>query len=60
MHIHVISENGEAKFWLEPTVEVATQYGLKFHEIKELKKVTEENLDEIKESWRKHFRCGSN
>ena len=29
MHVHVYHANGEAKFWLEPTVEVAANYGLK-------------------------------
>jgi hypothetical protein len=28
LHIHVQSADGEAKFWLEPTIEVARNYGL--------------------------------
>ncbi|GAB7025603.1 DUF4160 domain-containing protein [Geotalea toluenoxydans] len=28
MHIHVHSEKGEAKFWIEPQIELAQNYGL--------------------------------
>lgn len=28
MHIHVSSDSGEAKFWLEPSVSLAKDYGL--------------------------------
>jgi len=55
MHVHVLSGDGEAKFWVEPNVELAVQHGLKKHEITELLEVTEEKIDEIRESWRKHF-----
>jgi Domain of unknown function (DUF4160) len=26
MHIHIVSEDGEAKFWLEPEIELARNY----------------------------------
>ena len=52
--VHVTSEHGEAKFWLDP-VELAMNKGLKDHEISEILKITEERIDEIKESWRAHF-----
>jgi hypothetical protein len=28
MHVHVHHSDGEAKFWLEPQIEVATSHGL--------------------------------
>jgi len=28
MHVHVYHADGEAKFWLEPAVEVVANYGL--------------------------------
>lgn len=28
MHVHVQGQNGEAKFWLEPVIEVAQHTGL--------------------------------
>lgn len=55
MHIHVQCHDGEAKIWIDPEVELFEQKGLKEHEINELLKVTKERVDEIRESWRKHF-----
>jgi len=26
MHVHVVSDEGEAKFWLEPEIELAKNY----------------------------------
>ncbi|TMG83195.1 MAG: DUF4160 domain-containing protein [Betaproteobacteria bacterium] len=31
MHVHVQSAEGEAKFWLEPRIELAQSYGLPSH-----------------------------
>ena len=28
MHVHVYCENGEAKFWLDPEIELARNYRL--------------------------------
>ena len=35
-HVHIYSENGEAKFWLEPHLELAMNYGFPRKEIKEI------------------------
>ena len=42
IHIHVLSEDGEAKFWIEPEIELAASRGLKGHLITELKKALQE------------------
>ena len=55
MHVHVISPDGEAKFWLEPDIELALNQGLSPAELNELKKVVEERQNEIREHWRRHF-----
>lgn len=55
MHIHVSSNSGEAKFWLEPSVSLAKDYGLSQKELRDIQKIIEERKDEIKSSWRKHF-----
>jgi Domain of unknown function (DUF4160) len=47
--------NGEAKFWLEPTIEGALNYGLKPRQIREVEQVIEEHLDEIRRAWDAHF-----
>ena len=33
MHIHVLFGNSEAKFWLEPSVELARNTGIPEHEL---------------------------
>ena len=55
MHIHVLSEDGEAKFWIEPDVELAVSKGLNKHQISEVGKIIEERANEIRESWNRHF-----
>ena len=55
MHVHVISPDGEAKFWLEPDIELAVNQGLGAAELNELKKIVEERQNEIREHWRRHF-----
>jgi hypothetical protein len=36
MHVHVYGQNGEAKFWLEPQIELAQNYGLSQKELSEV------------------------
>lgn len=56
LHVHVFSPDGEAKFWLEPQIELALNKGLETVELNELKRVIEEHQDEIRRHWQKHFR----
>lgn len=37
-HVHVYHASGEAKFWLEPTVELAANYGLNVARLNEASK----------------------
>jgi hypothetical protein len=55
MHVHVISPDGEAKFWLEPDIELAVNKSLGSAELNELRKIVEERQNEIREHWRRHF-----
>ncbi len=55
MHVHVYSSDGEAKFWLEPEIELARNYGLSRKQIKIIEKIVEEKQDEIRNSWQNHF-----
>jgi hypothetical protein len=56
MHVHVLSADGEAKFWLEPRIELATSKGLSSPELLELERIVEERQNEIRDHWRRHFR----
>ena len=55
IHIHVYSPDGEAKFWLEPNIELAKNYNLSLKEVNELLPIIQEHKDEIINAWEKHF-----
>ena len=55
MHVHVISPEGEAKFWLEPRIELAVNKNLSATELRELEHIVEERQNEIRQSWQRHF-----
>jgi hypothetical protein len=55
MHVHVSSSEGDAKFWLEPEVELAMQHDLAAHRVNEIRKVVEEHRDELTDAWREHL-----
>lgn len=55
MHVHVISPDGEAKFWLEPAIELAVNKGLGSVELNELQRIVEGRQDEIRERWHRCF-----
>jgi hypothetical protein len=55
MHVHVYSGDGEAKFWLEPEIELAKNYKLSKTQVTIIRKIIEEHEDEIKSAWQKWF-----
>ncbi len=54
-HVHVQHADGEAKFWIEPTVEIAANFGLKPKHVAEAEGLIVEHLIEIRNAWAKHF-----
>lgn len=56
MHIHILSPDGEAKFWIEPVVALANYSGFSDRQIRELAKVVEKHAKEIEKTWKKHFK----
>jgi hypothetical protein len=55
MHIHVTCEDGEAKYWVEPIVSLATYHGLSARKLNEVEKIVEEHKHEIIKAWQEHF-----
>jgi len=55
MHIHVSSQNGEAKYWLDPDVELAQNIGFSAKQLNEVKHFIKNRKNEIIDSWVKHF-----
>ena len=51
MHIHI----QEAKFWLEPDLELANNFGLAQHRLNQIENIIEEHVDEFTAAWEKHF-----
>ena len=55
MHVHVACSDGDAKFWLEPEIELAMASGLASHRITEIRDIVEEHRNEIADAWRAHL-----
>ena len=55
MHVHVHHAEGEAKFWLEPAVELAQSHGLRSGQVSEAAGLIREHEDEIRSVWYEHF-----
>ena len=55
LHIHVQASTGEAKFWLEPEVELAENHGLSDRVLRKALLLIGEHEHEIRRSWQEHF-----
>jgi len=55
MHIHVVKAENEAKFWLEPAVELAENFGFNSKEIKKITKMVETYGNEFKQQFAVHI-----
>jgi hypothetical protein len=56
IHVHVHCADGEAKYWLEPTIELAKNYGLSIQQLTKIKGIVREHEDELINAWNFHFR----
>ena len=55
MHVHVHGTDGEAKFWLEPRIELAQNYSLSDRQVTVALRLIREHEDEIRKAWQAHF-----
>ena len=55
MHVHVISGDGEAKYWLEPEIELAKNYKHTRKQLKQIEALIEAHYNELVSSWQEHF-----
>ncbi|MEO8631189.1 MAG: DUF4160 domain-containing protein [Betaproteobacteria bacterium] len=55
MHVHVACPDGEAKFWLEPTIALAHNYRLSDQQLRVAQHLVEAHAGEIRTAWQKHF-----
>ena len=55
MHIHVQAPDGEAKFWLEPKIELAMSVGLTRQQVDTALALVRKHEHEIRAAWKTHF-----
>ena len=55
LHVHVHCADGEAKFWLEPRIELAQNYGLNPRQVRAAEELIRKHENVIVAAWRKHF-----
>lgn len=55
MHVHVQAQTGEAKYWLEPRIELAQNHGLNARQVNTALRLVEEHADEIRKAWKTYF-----
>lgn len=55
MHVHVMCQEGEAKFWLHPEIELARNYNLTRLHLKRIETIIEDRYHELIGAWHKHF-----
>lgn len=55
MHVHVHATSGEAKYWLEPKIELAENHGLSMRQVNAAIRMIQEHEDEIRKAWKTHF-----
>jgi hypothetical protein len=55
IHVHIVSPEGEAKFWIEPIVSLANYTGFSKRQLAQLQKLVEKHRNEIVKAWKKHF-----
>ncbi len=55
MHVHVQGPDGEAKFWMDPRIELAQNYGLTMRQVNAAFKMIQEHENEIRKAWKNHF-----
>lgn len=60
MHVHVHAAEGEAKFWLDPEIELAKNHKFSRKHLREIEKIIEDHYEEFKKAWEIHFKDRSN
>jgi len=55
MHVHIVSNDGEAKFWLMPEIKIAKNYKFSNKQLKEIESIIKEHYDEFTGAWKKYF-----
>lgn len=55
MHVHIVSPDGEAKFWLTPKIALANNHQYSGRQLREIESLIEGHYDELTSAWQQHF-----
>jgi Domain of unknown function (DUF4160) len=55
IHVHVQTAEGEAKFWIEPQIELARNHELSDQDLRRALELIIEHEQEIRDAWTRHF-----
>ena len=55
LHVHVVCAEGEAKYWLEPDVSLASQCKLDLRQLRDIQAIIEVHRNEFIAAWHTHF-----
>lgn len=55
MHVHDVSGDGEAKFWLEPEIELAKNHAYSRKQLKTIESLVETHHSEFVSARQQHF-----
>ena len=55
MHVHVLAPDGEAKYWIEPDIELAQNHHFGSSELKRIERLIRDHEQEIRDAWQRHF-----
>jgi hypothetical protein len=54
-HVHAACSDGEAKYWLEPHLELAKNYNLSRAHLKEIESIIEVHYEEFRRAWQERL-----
>ncbi len=55
MHVHVHCADGEAKYWLETTIQLAKNYRLSAKQLAKIREIVEVHENELINAWKSCF-----
>ena len=55
-HIHIRTPEGECKFWLEPTIRLAENKGVRGHDLRLIEQLVFENQILLKNAYNEHLK----
>jgi Domain of unknown function (DUF4160) len=56
MHVHIGHTDGEAKYWLEPSISLAQNFGLSAQQLRHVEQLVNTYEHRIRTAWNEHFR----